>query len=308
MRCWRVLNFGKTTVYIHPVMPLYALYAMLTGNGLFMALSTISILLHEAAHALTATAFGQAPTRIELTPLGAIMHLEDASTLPTLKRAGMLLAGPSMTFVLCWFSLMMTRYGMLSVFVGRTIFLCNISILVVNLLPALPLDGGSLLALLLEQCLSLRLVNRIMRVIGSILGCGMILLNVYASWKLGGWNLSLAIAGCCLLYSAVIATRSQAMTELRYYMDRKIAFERNGAMKIRWIAVPDSTPLRQLLQRLPPACMAMFAGFEAGSMKPSGWLTENEVIQHYLKNPQLRYSDVVKMHPDRLKSAKNGTI
>lgn len=308
MRRWRVLTLGKTAVYIHPVVPLYALYAILTGNGLFMSVSTISILLHEAAHAFTATAFGQAPASIELTPLGAIMHLEDTSTLPTLKRAGMLLAGPLMTFALCWLSLMITRHGMLSVVVGRTFFLCNISILVVNLLPALPLDGGSLLALLLEQCLSLRLVNRIMRVIGSILGSIMILLNVYASWRLGGWNLSLAIAGCCLLYSAVISTRSQAMTELRYFIDRKIAFERRGAMKIRWIAVPDSTPLWKLLQQLPPAHMAMFAGFETGSMKPCGWLSENEVIQHYLKKPQQRYSDVVKMHPDRLKSAQNDTI
>lgn len=302
------MTLGETAMYIHPVMPVYAVYALVTGNGLFMVVSTMSILLHEAAHALTAAAFGQPPGSIELTPLGAIMHLEDTSRLSAPKRAGMLLAGPVMTLLLCWLSMTMNRCGMLPIHLGRTIFLCNISILAVNLMPALPLDGGSLLSLLLEQCMPLRIVDTIMRLVGSVLGCGMILLNVYASWKLGGWNLSLAIAGCCLLYSAVIATRTQAMAELRQFMDRKIAFERRGAMKIRWIAVPNTIPLRQLLRNLPAGQLALFAGFELGSMKPCGWLSENEVIQHYLESPQLRYSDVVKMHPDRLNSAQNGTI
>lgn len=308
MMRWRICTIGETTVYVHPVMPIYALYALLTGNGLFMAVSTISILLHEAAHTLLAKIFSHPPSSIELTPLGAIMHLDDTRRLSPIRRAAMLLAGPCMTLVLCWFAILLSKCGMLSITLGRTIFLCNVSILFVNLLPALPLDGGSLLSLMLEQFMPLRLVQKCMRIIGCILGSGLILLNIYASWKLGGWNLSLAISGCCLMYTAITATESQAIAELRQFMDRKIAFERKGMQKISWIAVPYTAPLVQLVRSLPPGRMAMFAGLELGSMQSFGWLTENEVIQHYLENPHSKYSDVVKLYPDRLNLHQNSTI
>lgn len=308
MKRWRIYTIGETTVYVHPAMPVYALYALLTGNGLFMAVSTISILLHEAAHALVAKLFSYPPSNIELTPLGAIMHLDDTRRLSSFKRVVMLLAGPCMTFVLCCLAILFSKCGMLSLALGRTIFLCNVSILIVNLLPALPLDGGSLLSLVLEQFLPLRLVQKCMCIIGCILGSGMILLNIYASWRIGGWNLSLAISGCCLMYTAIMATESQVIAALRLFMDRKIAFERKGMQKISWIAVPYTASLGYLVRSLPAGRMALFAGFELGSMRSFGWLTENEVIQHYLESPHSKYSDVVKMYPNRLNLHQNSTI
>lgn len=308
MSRWRIGSIGETDICIHPVMPVCLLYAFITGHGLFMALSTVSILLHEATHAFTAAIFGQSPHCIELTPLGAVMRLEDEARLPCIKRAGMLLAGPAMTLLLCWSSLLFTKKGMLSVEIGRILFLSNLSILMLNLLPALPLDGGRLLSLLLERFAPLQLVHRIMRGIGSLLGISMILLNIYATWNLGGWNLSLAFAGCCLMYSAITATTSQALAELRHFVDRKIAFERRGRLAISWIAVSSAMPLRNLLRLLPAGKMAMFSGFEIGSMKSCGWLTENEVIQQYLRKPDARFSETVKMYPERLNSAQNSTI
>ncbi len=308
MNRWKLCTIGDTTVSVHPIMFVSLLYAFVVGHGWFMVLATVSILLHECAHAMTAAAFGQRPHSIELTPLGAVMRLEDEACLPAVKRGLMLLAGPVMTLLLCWCALSLAKVHLISMELGRMLFLSNLSILLLNLLPALPLDGGRLLSLVLECLLPLRTVNRIMRTIGSSLGIGMILINLYISWKYGGWNLSLACAGCCLVYTAVIATTTQALAELRQLMDRKIAFERTMQRKICWIAVPVTLSLRRLIQLLPTGKMAMFIGLGAGTMKPYGWLSEQEIIQHYLQKPQSSYEEVLKMYPERLVFKQNSTI
>lgn len=286
MNRWRILRIGPTDVYLHPAMLLYGLYALLTEHGLFMVLATSSILLHESAHALTAALFGQPPREIELTPLGAVMRLEDEDRLPPFKRSGMLLAGPGMTLLLAALALHLTKQGILASEAGRLLFMGNLSILLLNLLPALPLDGGRLLSLLLGLFWPSGAVTRVMRLVGSLLGIGLIGMNIYASSRLGGWNLSLAFAGCCLLYCAGAATTTQAMAEIRRFMDRKIRMERKGTLPIQPIAVLHTQTLRMLVRRLPPNRMSHYAILEAGTMNFLGELTELQIIGAYLQHPE----------------------
>ena len=82
-----------------------------------------------------------------------------------------------------------------------------------------------MLGLLLEKLLPLRIARLTIRTTGMTVGVMMILLNIYASLRLNGWNLSLAFAGCCMLYTSSVATTTHAAAELRYFMDRKIGLE-----------------------------------------------------------------------------------
>lgn len=308
MRRWRICTLGKTDVYLHPAMLLYLLYAHLTGHGHFICLSILSILLHEGAHALTSTAFGHMPSCMELTPLGAVMRLEDENRLPFVKRVLMLLAGPSLTFLLCYAAIHLTIKHVLSPQTGQLLFMSNLSILLLNLLPVLPLDGGRILSLILGLIWPARIVNRIMRCIGSILGMGLIGLNIYVAWKSGGWNLSLAFAGCCMLYSSSIATVTQAVAELRQFMDRKIQLERRGSMASTLIYALSDQSLRKLVRMLPPGKIATFVCVEAGSMKLLGWLSEYELIQQYLNQPDIKLSNVINLCQNSSQIAKYDTI
>lgn len=285
MRTWRVLSLGATEVRVHPVVPLYLTYACLVGHGLFALLSLASIVLHELAHAACALAFGQALHSIEITPLGAIMRLEDEGRLPPFKRALMLLAGPAMTCLLCTLSMGMTRHALMNPETGRLLFMANLSILLLNLLPALPLDGGRLATLLLGCLLPVHTAHRVMRVFTTTIGFVLIALNVYASWRLGGWNLSLAFAGCCLIYSAYAATTTQAMEELRCFMDRKILLERRGLVKTSWISVMENQPLRRPVKHMPRRRQGMYLIYALGSMELLGQMTEHELLQQYMRRP-----------------------
>lgn len=292
MTRWRIASFAKTEICLHPAMVLYALYALLTGHGTFMLLASASILLHEGAHAAVAALCGHAPARIELTPLGAVMRMEDEERLPPLKRCCMLLAGPGLTLCLCWLALRATACGWMEADTGRLMFMSNLSILLLNLLPVLPLDGGRIATLILGLFLPRRIATRIMRGMTMLFGFGLIAANLWCSWKLGGWNLSLAFAGCCMLYSASAVHLTAAVEELRSFLDRKIHLERHGFTQVHCIAVLHNQPVQRLVKQLPHRRIALFCCFQAGSLKPVGWMTEFDLVQHYLQQPGALFGEL----------------
>ena len=287
MMRWRLFSIGSTDVCIHTAVPLFIAYAWLTGHGLLTAVALLSVLLHECAHAAAAALAGQAPQRLELTPLGAVMHLEDEARLPFVKRLLMLLAGPAMTLLLCVLALQLTGQGWLPLSVGRTMLLSNLSILLVNLLPALPLDGGRVLAMLLYRLLPAHMAGRVLRVIGTALGTMLIALNIHVSLRYGGWNLSLSMAGCCLMYSASAATTTMAMQQLQALMARKMRLEGRGHLPVRRVAILAGAPLPQAIRLLAPRALTEFTLMELGTLKPLGLLTEERLIACYLDSPQM---------------------
>lgn len=298
----RICTVGPTDVYLHLGTLLFVVYALLTGCWPSLLASFLSILLHECAHALAAAILGQPPREMELTPLGAVLRLEDEERLPPLRRLLMLAAGPAMTLLLCLLALRMTAWGWLPVAVGRRLFTANLAILAVNLLPALPLDGGRILTLLLACLLRPETVRRIVRALGTLLGLAAIGGSLWLSWRFGGWNWSLAAAGCFLLYSASTATTTLALHELRRLMDRKIALESRGHASVHRMAILADQPLHRAVRLLHPRALTEFAVTERATLRPMGILTEERLIARYLEQPDMTCLAAL---PDQVRTPKN---
>lgn len=281
----QILIIGGTAVYLHLATVIVAMYMVLLGLGWTLVVAGLSVLLHEAAHAVVSACFGAPPIEIELTPLGALMRQEDEERLPPAQRLLMLLAGPMMSLVLCWLALMLTRNGILSVAMGRMFFMSNMTLLLLNLLPALPLDGGRVIALLLSLKFRQETVRRTMRIMGTVLGFACLLSNLVITFCMGGWNLSLAAAGCFLMYAGTVGTTSTAMAELRQLMDRRIRLEKQGWLPCRWVAVTDRAPLRHAVARLRPGQHTMYIVIETGTQKQLASVPEEELIGAYLEHP-----------------------
>lgn len=281
----RILTVGGTDVFLHAGTLLFLGYAWLTGSLLPLAAAMGSILLHECAHAAVAALMGQPPREIELTPMGAVMRLEDEERLPALRRLLMVLAGPAMSLLLCAAAYALTAARIIPVGPGRALFLSNAAILMVNLLPALPLDGGRVLMLALSALLPAGAARTVMRIAGTVTGLSLIVLGAYLAWQTGAVNLTIACAGCFILYSTSSALTTQAMAELRLLMDRKIRLESRGSLPCRIVAVLYTTPLRRCLRLLPPGRMALFAVFRQGTGEMLGVLTEQQLTQAWLEEP-----------------------
>ena len=140
----KIATLGETDITVHPAAGILLLFGLLTRWRALLICTYASILLHETAHAAVSALWHHPPQEVEITPLGAMMRLEDEERLPLTARISVILAGPLMTLILCALSLRLTQIGVIPREAGRLIFLGNAGILLVNLLPALPLDGGQI--------------------------------------------------------------------------------------------------------------------------------------------------------------------
>ena len=279
----RLLRLGDTEVFVHAGTLAYALYMLLLGQGWLMLTGIASIMLHEGAHAAMAAAAGRPPGEVELTPLGAVMRLDEEDTLPRGWRLAVILAGPAMTLTLCSAALLLTKAGWLPLSAGRMVFRCNLALLLLNLLPVMPLDGGRLTALLLGIRLRPQTVRTVMRALGAAVGLACILLNLWVTWRYGGWNLSLAAAGCFMLYAGAVSATTAAMQELRSFMDRKIRMEQHGCSPAWCVSVMDDLPLRRAVKLLHPRRHTLFCRVtEQGGVR---LIPEERVIDAYLRFP-----------------------
>lgn len=153
----------------------------------------ISILLHELGHALVARFFGVRTAEIELTGLGGLARFANALPRSPFARSLIFLGGPAVNLLL-WQGLMLGAYSIAGSGFGiaggtaLTLALNNFWLLVFNLLPAFPLDGGRTLEALLTAVLSPAWAIRIVSVLGLVCAAGCVLMALQGAF----WLLLLA--------------------------------------------------------------------------------------------------------------------
>lgn len=130
----KIATLGETDITVHPAAGILLLLGLLTRWRALLICTYASILLHETAHAALSALWHHPPQEVEITPLGAMMRLEDEERLPLTARISVILAGPLMTLILCALSPWLTQNGVIPREAGRLIFLSNAGILLVNLL------------------------------------------------------------------------------------------------------------------------------------------------------------------------------
>ena len=190
------LGLGKVAgirVQVHFTFLIFMAWIVLSGliagksqqvvlaNALFMLGLFACVVLHEFGHALTAKHYGILTKDITLLPIGGVARLERMPDDPR-QELWVALAGPAVNVVIAaglWIWLYVTRGGMnpagIDVATGsfaERILLVNISLVVFNMLPAFPMDGGRVVRALLATRMDYARATQI----AANLGQGMALL------------------------------------------------------------------------------------------------------------------------------------
>jgi Zn-dependent protease len=187
---WRIGKISGIDVYIHATFLIllawvgwqywaesHDVVATLVGVA-FMATIFGCVLLHEFGHALAARRFGIATRDITLLPIGGLARLERMPDKP-LQELWVAIAGPLVNVAiaagLTLFLLATGGWGsgdLLDVaggsFLHRLIFV-NLVLVIFNLIPAFPMDGGRVLRAILALSLNYTMATQIAATIGQAL-------------------------------------------------------------------------------------------------------------------------------------------
>jgi Zn-dependent protease len=149
----------------------------------------LSILLHELGHAFAGRPFDAHVSHIELTGLGGIAHFERSLPPSVLARSIIYLAGPAVNLGLWYGFDALARQSFLAGAPNLAYPLLRLSdfnfiLMVFNLLPAYPLDGGWTLDSWLNRLLGPQWSVRIVASLGLLVAAG---LAVF--WGLPGLNI-----------------------------------------------------------------------------------------------------------------------
>jgi Zn-dependent protease len=159
-----------------------SMQAMSAGFVIVVGL-LVSILLHELGHAFAGRLFGARVTHIELTGIGGVAHFERTLPRSALARSVIYLAGPAVNLAL-WQGLVLLTGEAIGM--GRSMLAlplavlasANFYLMLFNLLPAYPLDGGHTLDAWLGAVLGPIWSVRIVAGLGLIIAIGLALFAV----------------------------------------------------------------------------------------------------------------------------------
>ena len=189
---WKLGELAGIDVYVHWsfwLLPAWIL--MSAGGGLSAALSSVifvfavfgCVVLHELGHALAARQFGIGTRDITLYPIGGVASLERLPKNPV-KELVIALAGPAVNVAIAgaiFFGAILLSAGYQTSLLGLAggaflvnLMWVNVALVVFNLLPAFPMDGGrvfrAFLAMRLPYARATVIAARVGQLIAVLLG------------------------------------------------------------------------------------------------------------------------------------------
>jgi Zn-dependent protease len=156
----------------------------------FIAAIFSCVLLHELGHALAARRFGIATRDITLLPIGGVARLERMPEEPK-QELYVALAGPIVNVLIAavlyvWLVLTsqfvpLNQLGIASGSFVERLLVVNILLIVFNMLPAFPMDGGRCVRALLAMKLEYAQATRIAAAVGQAIAVVFVILGLFSN-------------------------------------------------------------------------------------------------------------------------------
>lgn len=283
---------------LHPLFILVGVYYACIGAPFLFLGSCIVALQHECAHAFVAARLGYKLREIVLMPFGAVLDsdIEDASVHDEVKIA---LAGPLCNLItaglfgaLWWFFPDTYAYT-------DTAFYASLSVALVNILPAYPLDGGRVLR---GWLLSLRInETRVDRICKAVtLGFSLLFLVLFLLYLAQGKvNITLPIFGSFLAVGAFGNGNKNAIYQK---MDFSFADALARGVEMKRVAVLTDMPVKNAFRYIDKGTYLVLEAYRKNGEKAFE-LPQNELSEWFLLSPT-PYTPIGELREIVLKSLK----
>ncbi len=236
--------FGGKLI-INPLMIPAVIILIAVGMGDVVLCTIPALILHEWAHIIAAAALGMTITEMELFPFGCAAKMQ-CFALSRAKEIIVAAAGPAANLITACAVFVIDRYTESFAFAGKLIA-ANIAIATVNLLPALPLDGGRIARALFASFMGYRRATKFMAMAGIFFAAIITGIGVYTVAE-GSFNPSFFVMGIFLCLSSIKEMRNATYTLIRDLSDKKQRLGARRTLNINRFAAMQSEKLGDIMR------------------------------------------------------------
>jgi len=258
------LRIGQTRLRIHALTLLFPLVATALGAGQEVLALTVALAVHEGAHILAARALGIPITQLQLMPFGGAIVMENPYALPAGRLLLTAAAGPAGNLLALLASAALAHWGWLSPGTALAFSGANLLLMLFNLLPALPLDGGRILyAALFPRIGRARAANCGLWA-GRIVSALLFTVTVFSWINTGRLNLSPVFAAIFILSSA--ARERESLSGLRVETMLSELKPLRQPVPARLVAVGGDCGAQAALRLARPDALTLYAVYDGSRL------------------------------------------
>ncbi|KAB8134733.1 stage IV sporulation protein FB [Gracilibacillus oryzae] len=176
-------------IHVHPIVFFFITVAVLTGMLVDLVIIFFIVFVHEMGHYYFARKFNWKVKRIYLWIFGGVMETEDDARRSWKEEWIVTIAGPMQHLFLFFFFYLLAASGLVPDSTINIAMQYNTFILLGNLLPILPLDGGRMLQLVCDDLFPFQTAVSL----AILLSCVSIVTVLFIAFFIGHLSLSLGL-------------------------------------------------------------------------------------------------------------------
>lgn len=241
-----------------------------------------ALVLHEAAHFGVGCLFHEQMMQIDVTPFGGIIAYKPGHC-PSKGIKGLCVAaaGPIGNYLALLLCMLPPVQQLAQQDHIQTFMMANLTIMCLNLLPVLPLDGGNMVLSVGYYVFPVARLIACLTLFGILTGIALMLLALYGCMAFGILNISLMMIGGYMLVCAV-RNRETLLVQNLYTVIQERGSAPESIRLLRLYAVPADVCIQALLAPMERSSCAAFV-FE--DMQGTHIVSEKEICQFLLENP-----------------------
>jgi stage IV sporulation protein FB len=254
--------------------------AILTGHFIELSLFLLIVFIHELGHALAASFLSWRIKRIVLLPFGGVAEIEEHGNRPIKEEAIVILSGPLQHFWMMALAFLLYHLSWMPEGLYTKFIEFNIMVLLFNLLPIWPLDGGKLVYLWRSLQESFQIAHRRTMII-SITS---LLLFIMLVLILQPVNLNMWIIISFLAFSLYTEWKQSHYVFVRFLLERYYG-KKTEFQVLKRIHVSEDESILRVLQRFQRGYKHLI--IIENEENETFQLDENEILHAYFTEKML---------------------
>lgn len=262
-------------LYIH-ILTVLLFAVCIVSNKTFEIVSAYSVMtVHELAHTAAAAAIGLRISHITFFPFGVNLKLKNKIVGSLADEIILYASGPLINAVFALLAMLL--YKRFPIYKLQYIYILNTALFIVNLLPAMPLDGGIILKKILVHKIGSNAAIAALRAVSVITAVIMLLLGAYTVY-ITGFNFS-------VLLLAVLIMGNIFTQKEKYNLDyiKELMFYKNKSKKHAVIKAVDASKTEREIAKSFDFGKYNIVFLIDGDGKIKNTLTETEIMNKILK-------------------------